>query len=191
MASSLANSSAPPRFIDVLPSQLARDCFVIWRAARAKNQPPLLHDFAPVVLPAAALPWLLLHRLRPDGTHVYGLAGEELVRWFGENPKGQPALADVEAEERERRLDLIRKSMVSGLPFWFEGSLLFENRAHVPIGRLCLPARDKTDRVLVVIYFVLQDAPVPRLRILGARDAAAGRIVWCSERDLADEPSGR
>jgi hypothetical protein len=170
--------------LDVLPSRLARDCFDAWRHARHGNPLPALKDFAPLALPAAALPWLLIHRLRADGALVYGLAGEELVQLFGANPKGKPVLGDCDGDEREKRLGLVRRSIASGLPFWFGGSLLLENKEHLPIGRVCLPARDGADRVLVLIYVILHDAPVPRLRVVGASNIEPAQIVWCRESDL-------
>lgn len=83
---SRGHAPSQPRFIDVLPTQHARDCLTAWRAARQGETLPSLWDFAPQRLPPAALPWLLIHRLRRDGGLVYGPAGNELIRWFGENP---------------------------------------------------------------------------------------------------------
>ena len=176
----------PPGFADLLPSQSARDCLLAWRRARRDDLLPALGDFAPQGLPAAVLPWLLIHRLRADGELVFGVVGEELVRWFGKNPKGQPILGGIPEEERQARIAIVHQSLSSGMPFWFEGTLLLENKEHLPIGRLCLPARHNAERVLVLIYFVLQhQGKLPRLRAFlpGTYDAA--RLVWCREEDLA------
>lgn len=173
------------RFIDALPGQLAHDCLSVWRDARQGDALPALWDFAPHRLPPAVLPWLLIHRQRTDGAFVYGLAGDELIRWFGENPKGKPVLGDVDAAEREQRLALVRQSLATGMPFWFCGTLLLDNHEHVQIGRLCLPARDNAEHVLVLVYFVLGEAPRQRVRVIGDGSFEANQVTWCRASDLA------
>ena len=176
----------PPRFIDALPSPQARDCLAAWRAARHGETLPSLWDFAPHRLPAAVLPWLLIHRQRRDGELVYGLAGDELIRRFGENPKGKPVLGDSAAPVRAQRVALVRQSLATGMPFWFRGTLLLDNQQHVAIGRLCLPARDNDEHVLLLIYFILGDTPAQRLRIVQSTDFAPEQTIWCEPGDLAD-----
>jgi hypothetical protein len=174
------------RFIDALPSQLARDCFIAWRSARQGKMLPLLWDFAPFGLPARVLPWVLIHRQRANGDLVHGLAGDELIRWFGGNPKGKPVFGDIEAGEREKRIAQVRQSISSGMPFWFWGTLLLKNKEHVPMGRLCLPARDKAEQVVLRVYFILREAPTPQLRGADRDSLESAEIVWCSERDLVE-----
>jgi hypothetical protein len=176
----------PQRFADLLPSQLARDCLAAWRTARRGETLPDLWDFAPHALPAAVLPWLLIHRQRRDGELVYGLAGDELIRRFGENPKGKPVLADAEPAVREQRIALVRKALATGMPFWFRGTLLLVNQQHVPIGRLCLPARDHDEHVLLLIYFMLGEHPTQQLRIVTSTDVEPAQMIWCAPEDLAE-----
>jgi hypothetical protein len=173
------------RFIDALPTQEARDSLFAWRSARRGETLPNLWDFAPHRLPPALLPWILLHRLRRDGELVYGLAGDELIRWFGENPKGKPVLATVEPAVRAQRIALVRQALATGMPFWFRGTLLLVNQQHVPIGRLCLPARDHDEHVLLLIYFVLGERPTQRLRIVTSTDVEPAQMIWCAPEDLA------
>jgi hypothetical protein len=173
------------RFIDALPSPVARDCLSAWRVARQGEALPALWSFAPHRLPPAILPWLLIHRQRTDGSFVYGLAGDELIRWFGENPKGKPVLGATDAAEREQRLALVRQSLATGMPFWFRGTLLLENHEHVQIGRLCLPARDNAEHVLVLLYLVLGEAPRQRLRVIGDSCIEPNQVIWCQASDLA------
>jgi PAS domain-containing protein len=175
-----------PRFIDALPTQSARDCLAAWRAARHGEMLPDLWDFAPHRLPPALLPWVLIHRLRRDGELVYGLAGDELIRWFGENPKGKPVLGTSDAPVRAQRTALVRQSLATGMPFWYRGTLLLDNRQHVAIGRLCLPARDHDEHVLLLIYFVLGDSPAQPLRIVTSTDVEPAEMIWCEPDDLAD-----
>lgn len=173
-------------FADLLPSQLARDCLAAWRTARRGETLPDLWDFAPHALPAAVLPWLLIHRQRRDGELVYGLAGDELIRRFGENPKGKPVLATAEPALRAQRIALVRQALDTGMPFWFGGTLLLDNQQHVPIGRLCLPARDRDEHVLLLIYFVLGEQPAQRLRIVTITDVEPEQTIWCAPEDLAE-----
>ena len=177
------NDTTP--FVDVLPSQAARDCFAAWRKARRDAVLPVRGEFAPLRLPAAVLPWLLIHRLQADGTLVYGLAGEEVTRWFGENPKGKPSLGHVDEPERQKRIALVLESISSGRPFWFSGTLLLENREHVPIGRLCLPARDGSQKVLLIIYFVERPAALSREPTLEGGQVEWTELVWCGEGEIA------
>jgi len=177
--------SSGTRFADCLPTRHARDCFEAWRRARRGDAPPALHDFAPFRLPKPVLPWLLIHRLRPDGSIVYGLAGSELTHWFGETPKGRPVLRYADPSEREQRLEVIRQLMLTGLPAWFTGHCLFEHREHVSVGRLCLPATDGEDRVLLLIYFVLGKLPEGEIRRLGRPSFDPRQVTICAEGDLA------
>jgi hypothetical protein len=177
--------STPQGFLGALPNQAARDCFAAWRKVRASEILPLLRDFAPQGLPPAVIPWILVHRLRPDDAIVYGLVGEELIRLFGYNPKGEPVLGDIDPQERAMRLGLVRRSLDSGLPFWFTGSLALEEMDDVPVGRLCLPARDGTDRVLILIYFLLRRTRMPKPRAHWPATLDQAQIVWCEPSDLA------
>jgi hypothetical protein len=183
---SQARAARQPRFADAMPTQAARDCLAVWRAARHGNTLPDLWDFAPHAMPAAVLPWLLIHRQRRDGELVYGLAGDELVRRFGENPKGKPVLGTSDPALRAQRLALVRQSLASGMPFWFRGTLLLDNQQHVPIGRLCLPARDHDEHVLLLIYFILGETPAQQLRIVTTTDVEPAQTIWCRPEDLAD-----
>jgi hypothetical protein len=171
-------------FMDVLPSQLARDCFVAWRNARREGLLPILADFAPLRLPKSVLPWVLIHRLQADGTLVYGLAGQQLTHWFGETPKGKPVLGDVDEPERQKRTALVLESISSGRPFWYSGTLLLKDKEHVPIGRLCLPARDRSEQVLLLIYFVLRKAALPGSSALERGQIKWTQPVWCGASDL-------
>jgi hypothetical protein len=183
---SQARAARQPRFADAMPTQAARDCLAVWRAARHGNTLPDLWDFAPHAMPAAVLPWLLIHRQRRDGELVYGLAGDELVRRFGENPKGKPVLGTSDPALRAPCLALVRQSLASGMPFWFRGTLLLDNQQHVPIGRLCLPARDHDEHVLLLIYFILGETPAQQLRIVTTTDVEPAQTIWCRPEDLAD-----
>jgi hypothetical protein len=93
-------------------------------------------------------------------------------------------LGNVDAAEREQRLALVRQSLATSMPFWFRGSLLLENHEHAPIGRLCLPARDNAEHVLLVVYFVLGEAPRQRLRVIGDGSFEADQVTWCRASDL-------
>lgn len=175
------------QFVDSLPSGLARRSFEAWIRARNGRTLPELSDFAPHDLPPAVWPWLLIHRLRSDGSLVYGLAGEALVSWFDGYPKGKPVLHDLAPDERERRIAWVRRSVSTGTPFWFGGVLAVKGREHVPMGRLCLPATDQDDKVLLLIYFALARQPGD-LRGYGRFDDEAGQIVWCGDTDLMPLP---
>jgi len=168
-----------------MPTQAARDCLAAWRAARHGATLPNLWDFAPHALPPAVLPWLLIHRQRRDGEFVYGLAGDELVRRFGENPKGKSVLGTSDPALRAQRLALVRQSFATGMPFWFRGTLLLDNQQHVAIGRLCLPACDRDEHVLLLIYFILGETPAQQLRIVTSTDVEPAELVWCEAEDLA------
>jgi hypothetical protein len=183
---SQARAARQPRFADAMPTQAARDCLAVWRAARHGNTLPDLWDFAPHAMPAAVLPWLLIHRQRRDGELVYGLAGDELVRRFGENPKGKPVLGTSDPALRAQRPPLVRQPLASGMPCWFRGTLLLDNQQHVPIGRLCLPARDHDEHVLLLIYFILGETPAQQLRIVTTTDVEPAQTIWCRPEDLAD-----
>jgi hypothetical protein len=181
-----AHSEPQPRFVDILRLPAARDSFAAWRAARRDGSLPLLFDFAPLHLPPAVLPWVLIQRLLRTGELVYGLAGEELVQLFGENPKGKPALEHVEPDERAKRIGLINEVITKGLPIWYLGTLLLENRQHIPVGRLVLPATDEVERLVVIIYFLLRVAPALPLRLVSRPNLDAGQLYWCSPADLED-----
>jgi hypothetical protein len=187
-SSSGTSGRAPPQppFIDTLPSPLARDCLAAWRSARHGETLPALWDFAPHGLPPAVLPWLLIHRQRRDGELVYGLAGDELIHWMGENPKGKPVLGTSDPQVRAQRIALVRQSLATGMPFWFRGMLLLDNQKQLAVGRLCLPARDNDEHVLLVIYFILGDRPPQRLNIVNGIDGEAAQTLWCEPSDLAD-----
>ncbi len=172
------------RFADILPLPAARDAFAAWRRARRGDSLPALFDFAPHRLPPSVLPWVLIQRLRHDGELVYGLAGDELIRLFGENPKGKPVLEHVEPDERARRISLLIEVIEKGLPIWYLATLLFENREHVPVGRLVLPAADATERLIVIIYFLLRETSTPPLRLVGRPSVDAGQVYWCDAADL-------
>jgi len=86
--------------------------------------------------------------------------------------------------EREQRLAVIRQLMLSGLPAWFTGQCLFEEREHVSVGRLCLPAMDGEDRVLVLIYFVLGKLPDIQVRRLDQPTFDPRQVMYCAESDL-------
>ena len=184
MAAAIEDCAKGSRFADCLPTARARDCFVAWLAARRAPEPPALHDFAPHRLPRSVVPWLLLQRLGADGEVVYGLAGEEVTHWFGATPKGRPVLDHVEPAEREPRLALVRQAMQSGMPMWFFGRLLIHGRDHVEVGRLCLPAIDRAQRVLLLVYFVLGKPPTPEHREVGQPSFDPSQIVWCQPADL-------
>jgi hypothetical protein len=177
--------------MDFLPSQLARDCFVAWRNARGEGLLPVLADFAPLGLPTSVLPWVLVHRFQADGTLVYGLAGEELTHWFGEIPKGKPVLGDVDEPERQKRIALVLESISSGRPFWYSGTLLLKNKEHIPIGRLCLPARDRSQQVLLIIYFVLREVAPPWPPALERGQVEWTQLVWCGESELTGMSDNR
>jgi hypothetical protein len=81
---------------------------------------------------------------------------------------------------------LVRQSLASGMPFWFRGTLLLDNQQHVPIGRLCLPARDHDEHVLLLIYFILGETPAQQLRIVTTTDVEPAQTIWCRPEDLAD-----
>jgi len=184
MAVANGDSVGSGRFVDHLPEQ-GRRCFAAWLASRPTIGLPALHAFAPHRLPPAVVPWLLVHRLRPDGELVYGLAGDELTRWFGETPKGRPVLEYADPAERDLRLSVIRQAIDTGLPVWFRGELLFEGRENIAIGRLGLPAIDGPDRLLLLIYFVLGNHPEPRLRLVGRASFDPRNLTWCRQDDLA------
>ena len=157
-----------------------------WRSARQGETPPALWDFAPHGLPPAVLPWLLIYRERRGGELVYGLAGDELIRWMGENPKGKPVLGTSDPQARAQRIALVRQSLATGMPFWFRGMLLLDNQKQLAVGRLCLPARDNDEHVLLVIYFILGDRPPQRLNIVNGIDGEPAQTLWCEPSDLAD-----
>ncbi len=184
-------AGGPPiaRFFDVLPAGDARAAFLGWRSARRGAAQPQLWDVLPDRLPRAVLPWALLYRTRADGELVYGFAGEELRSFFGSNPKGHPVLAYARPAERDARRAVIDRSMASGLPVWFVGSLLFRNKAHVPVGRLCLPVAVGDEKAFLLLYFILADvsaSPPPRDGESGLDEKS---LTWATPDDLADPSS--
>lgn len=175
-------------FADRLPADQARRAFHAWsvaRAARSTEGRPELGDFAPQRLPPECLPWLMIHRENADGEIVYGLVGEELTHLFRGNPKGRPVLAYAAPEERVQRLATIRRAMHAARPVWFTGALLFDNRASVPAGRLGLPAQSGANRVLVLIYFLLDVLPPGRPHPVGSANFDPRDVLWCAEAELA------
>jgi hypothetical protein len=174
----------PAGFLGALPSREARDCFLAWRKARGGATLPLLRDFAPQELPPAVLPWVLIHRLWPDAEPVYGLVGEEVVRWFGRNPKGEQVLADIDPAERTARLSIVRQSLATGLALWFTGTLLVADAENVPVGRLGLPARDGAEQVMLTIYFVLQRTRPRKARAQWPASLDPEQVIWCDAGDL-------
>ncbi|MBL8699323.1 MAG: PAS domain-containing protein [Alphaproteobacteria bacterium] len=184
-------AGASASFIARLPP-LARDSFESWRQARRRCAPgqrlPELGEFAPHGLPRQVLPWILIHRERADGEFVYGLAGEELVRFFGAYPSGQPILAYADPAERAARLAVIRNAVTSGRAVWFTGSLLFEYKDAIPVGRLGLPALSgpvaARERVLLLVYFILGPAPKDRSRGAGRSVFDPASVVWCDDGEM-------
>lgn len=184
----VADAAPSASFIAHLPL-LARGSFEAWQRARRScpkgQRLPELGAFAPIGLPREVLPWTLIHRERADGEFVYGLAGEELVRLFGKYPSGQPVLAYADPPERAARLAVIRSAVESGRAVWFTGSLLFEYKEAVPVGRLGLPAlsgpADARERVLLLLYFILGNAPKERPRAAGRAAFDPKSVVWCDD----------
>lgn len=178
--------SQPGRFVDVLINPIALQSFHVWKAARGAAALPQLWDFAPHRLPAAVIPWLLLYREQADGELCYGLVGEEMLHMFRFNPKGTRVLDYAEPAERGSRLRVIRHSMETGLPVWYEGPLLFENKGHLPVGRLCLPAATRERAACLMLYFPRMPPPVPRLVIGAPVPFDPSDLTWCTDADLAE-----
>ena len=174
------------RFIDILTPQSARDGFLAWRSARHGKRLPDLFDFAPLRLPRSVLPWSMVYRRLDSGELVYGLVGDELVYCFGENPKGKPVLAYAEPAERARRLEIILRSIATGLPVWFVGSVLFERKGHVPVGRLLMPVEEHGREAALIIYFILDEPPKEHLRIVRPTSMDPLQLVWCTQQDLEE-----
>jgi hypothetical protein len=164
------------RFIDIVANDDTRSAFRAWKRARTGSGLPRLLDFAPHELPPRLLPWTLLYHLRPDGELVYGLAGEEMIRLFRENPKGRRVLEYAAPEEREARLRVILQSIRSGVPVWYVGRLLFEGKSHVRVGRLSLPVATGDGDGMLLLYVALGPAPLPR--------PSPGMLVQFDERDV-------
>ena len=181
----------PPiaRFIDILPAGDAQAAFLGWRSARRGAAQPQLWDVLPDRLPRKVLPWALLYRTGADGELVSGFAGEELRSLFGSNPKGQPVLAYAPPAERDARRAVIDRSMTSGLPVWFVGSLLFRNKAPVPVGRLCLPVAIGDERAFLLLYFILADVSLSQPLRAGESSLDERHLIWAAPDDLADPPA--
>jgi len=174
---------SPPGFAEVLP-EAARQAFFAWRAARHEDDLPRLSDFAPHRLPRQTMPWILLQREQPDGEVVYGLIGDELLHLFPGNVKGQPVLQCAASQEQTQRMALIRRTLDTGMPFWFTGTLLFKGREQMPVGRISLPARSGRDRVVIVIYFLLDRAPGSEARTPSRTELDPRDVHWCGPGDL-------
>jgi len=179
--------SEPRRFLDALTAPDALAAFRVWRAARGGARLPQLRDFVPQRLPPRTLPWLLLYRVDAEGELVYALIGEEMLHLFRSNPKGQRVLGYADPAERAARLAVIRQSMRTGLPVWYEGPLLFENKAHLPVGRLCLPVAAGTQEACLMLYFPRTDLPRPRLAPGAPTPFDMTDLVWCSAAELAED----
>ena len=84
------NIDSPARFIDQpLDADLAR-LYGYWNAARGERAMPRREDIDPSAIPKL-LPYLFMYDVMPNGGYSIRLAGEELVRFIGHNPRGQPA----------------------------------------------------------------------------------------------------
>lgn len=156
-----------------------------WRSARKGAASPQLWDVLPDRLPRAVLPWALLYRTREDGELVYGFAGEEMRSFFGGNPKGRPVLEYAPPAERHARRAVIDRSMASGLPVWFVGSLLFRNKEHVPVGRLCLPVAIGEEGAYLLLYFVLADVSASQPLRAGESSLDEKHLFWATPDDVA------
>ncbi|MBL8835892.1 MAG: PAS domain-containing protein [Alphaproteobacteria bacterium] len=177
--------SRPARaFIDILPNDDARAAFRAWCAARVGAGLPKLRDFAPFNLPRRLVPWSLLYHLRADGELVYGLAGEEMIYMFHGNPKGRRILDYAAPQERAARVALLMQVIRAGLPVWFVGALLFEDKAHVPIGRLCMPVATGEGDGILLLYVALGPAPLPRLEPRMRTSFDERDVFWCTQADI-------
>lgn len=180
----------PTSFAAGLPP-VARECLAAWQAARKLRSPgrllPDLGAFAPMNLPRRVLPWILIHRERGDGEFVYGLAGEELAHYFGKYPIGERVLGYAEPRERAARIEVIRTALETGRAVWFTGSLLFEHRDAIPVGRLGLPAlsgpANARERVLLLVYFLLRAFPEERARDIGRIVFDPRDVIWCTDAE--------
>jgi len=171
-------------FIDMLPTADARACLLAWRKARRGPGLPRLRDFAPFEIPPRLVPWTLLYHRRPDGELIYGLAGEEMIHLFRTNPKGRRILEYALPEERASRLAVLNQVIDGGLPVWFTGALLFEDKQHIPIGRLCLPVDTGDGPGILLIYVSLGPAPLPRLQPMTRTTFNERDVHWCTEAEL-------
>jgi hypothetical protein len=184
-----ADGANPPTmsFGIALATESARRCFEAWRAARHGERLPELTALAPAALPREVLPWTLLYRLRPDGEIIYAVVGHELTFLFKDDVRGRPILGYADPAERARRVAIMKRVMVEARPIWFTGRLLFENRAHVPVGRLGLPARDGQGLALLMIYFLMGELPRPISPPLTSGPRDADPAVWCTDADLVHD----
>lgn len=139
MTAAADRDSRASRFIDTIVSEDARAAFRAWKRARTGPGLPRLRDFAPFELPPRLVPWTLLYQLRADGELVYGLADEELVHLFRDNPKGRRVLDYAPDDERQAQLGVILQAVRTGFPVWFVGSLALRRQVAHP-HRQAVPA---------------------------------------------------
>lgn len=178
------------RFLDLLPTDEVRAVYRAWLGARTGAGLPRLSDFAPIKLPPRLIPWILVYHLRRDGELVYGLAGDELVRLFHENPKGKRILEYATPEERAARVAVILRVIKRGMPVWFTAMLLFQGKEHRPIGRLCLPVATAGGEGMLLLYVGLDAAPLPRLSPAARITFDEHDLHWCTAADLEPTRGG-
>lgn len=176
-------------FVDRLPHPDARAAFIAWRAARRRsaNQTPHLTSFAPHDLPRSVMPLAFVYELRADGELHCVLAGEEVRFLFGYNPKGKTMREMVPGGLGDERAKQVLRAVHDGLPFWMEGAVLVDGRAHLVMGRLILPVRrgDPAADGVLIIFFRLGEynsVVVPPSEPVAFN---ADPLVWCRQVDLA------
>ncbi len=85
------NSITEAAFIDAPLDADLRALYQYWDAVRGNRAMPSRQDIDPTAIPKL-LPYIFMYDVVAEGGgYTIRLAGEELVRFVGPNPKGQPA----------------------------------------------------------------------------------------------------
>jgi hypothetical protein len=66
----------------------------------------------------------------------------------------------------------------------FVGALLFVDKAHVLIGRLCMPVATGEGDGILLLYVALGPAPLPRLEPRMRTSFDERDVFWCTQADI-------
>jgi len=87
----LSNSQTEATFIDAPRDPDLQALYNYWNGVRGKRPMPSRQDIDPMAIPKL-LPFVFMYNVTAEGGgYTVRIAGEELIRFLGSNPKGHPA----------------------------------------------------------------------------------------------------
>ncbi len=131
----------PLPFLRSLPTEGMRILLRYWVAARAGTAMPRRPIFDPLRFPDM-LPLLQLHERKPDGRYLCRVSGTEVVAAAGYESTGRYLDEVVLPGHQASRTALFDRSLESGLPLFYDGRLMVQDRDWKRLQRLLLPLAD-------------------------------------------------